>query len=88
MRAKYFIVKNENLIKKRRPKTEHTIMVTKDDFIRIVGYYKEQLRRLENGWKTVNLLRSKIRELEWDLASKQSEINILKENQNAILHNN
>ena len=81
MRAKYFIVKTEKLIKKRRPKTEHTIMVTKDDFIRIISYYKERLRRLENGWKNVNLLRSKIRELEWDLASKQSEINILKEKQ-------
>ena len=88
MKATYFAVKDQNILKRSRRKLGYTIMVTKEEFIRIVSYYKARAISTENGKMELDRLRKKIRELEWDLASKQSEINILKEKQNEILHNN
>ena len=88
MKAKYYAVKNENLIKRSRQKIGYTNVILREDFIRIVTYYKAQAISSKNGKMELDRLRKKIRELEWDLASKQSEINILKEKQNEVLHNN
>ena len=88
MKAKYYAVKNENLIRRSRRKEGYTNIIMREDFIRIVNYYKARAISSENGKMELDRLRKKIRELEWDLASKQSEINLLKENQNAIFHNN
>ena len=88
MKAKCYAVKNENLIRRSRRKEGYTNIILREDFIRIVNYYKALALSSRNGKMELDRLRKKIRELEWDLASKQSEINILKENQNAILHNN
>ena len=88
MKAKYYAVKNENLIRRSRRKEGYTNIIMREDFIRIVNYYKARAISSENGKMELDRLRKKIRELEWDLASKQSEINILKEKQNEVLHNN